>query len=52
MKTSEAWTEEVSFVDCPECSETIELGSGVIFGDALEIECPKCAECFKVEVPQ
>jgi hypothetical protein len=48
---AQSWNEEVTFVDCPACSETIELGSGVIFGDSLEEDCPKCKVTFHVVPP-
>ena len=51
MKTSDAWTEQVAFVDCPECGETIELGSGLIWSEPIELECPECAETFLVNAP-
>lgn len=52
QKTAEAWNEEIAYVDCPECEATIELGSGLIWDDAFEQECPKCAESFLVVRPQ
>lgn len=52
QKRAESWNEEVAYVDCPECDETIELGSGLIWDGTMQWDCPKCAESFLVEAPK
>lgn len=49
MKTSKAWKEEITFVACPECEETIELGVDVISVDGEEYDCEHCGTAFLIE---
>lgn len=52
QKRSQAWNEEVAYVDCPVCEETIEIGSGLVFSAPVEWECPRCMSRFLVEAPE
>jgi hypothetical protein len=49
-KTAQAWIEEVAFVECPDCHDTVELGSGVSFSDGDEASC-NCGSSFKILAP-
>jgi hypothetical protein len=49
LKTSTPWIEEVMFVDCAECGESIELGTGVSISEGYEETCTECGADFWVE---
>jgi hypothetical protein len=51
VKKTEAWIEEVAFCECPECSWSIELGTGLVWSEPLEMKCDDCGETFMVEAP-
>ncbi len=44
-----SWTERVVYVECPECREVEEIGSGVIWSDPATWWCSKCNKEFEVE---
>ncbi len=48
MKKARTWTEEVVFVACPECEETIELGVDVVISEGEELECEHCQKPFLI----
>jgi hypothetical protein len=49
MKKAITWTESVCYIECPECEETEELGSGVIWGEKDNWVCGKCKLEFEVD---
>jgi len=51
MKCSQAWVEEISYVACPECGDTIDLGAGIIVS-AGDVEVCKCGCDFKIIEPE
>lgn len=53
MKKTRAWVEKVSFVECPHCEETVELGSELVWGDEEEEhDCANCGQEFIVQPPK
>jgi transcription elongation factor Elf1 len=47
MKKSTVWTEEVTFVECPECGEPHALGTDVsVNKGGTTIECEECGARF------
>lgn len=53
LKTSQAWTEVVAYVECPHCDHTIELGTGLIWSAEKDREtCPNCGKEFDSIEPE
>lgn len=50
MQKSEAWIEEVTYVTCPVCQETIELGPSAICSEGDTYEC--CEKEFEIVPPK
>lgn len=49
MVKATAWTEAVCYIECPECGETEELGSGILWGEKDIWMCDKCKKEFEVD---
>ena len=44
--TAKAWSELVWFAECPNCEESVELGTGVSFSEGAEATCAECGTEF------
>lgn len=49
MTKATSWTEKVAYIECPDCGETEELGSGIIWGNDKTWMCNKCKKSFEVD---
>lgn len=49
MRTARTWIEEVTFVECPYCGESMELGTEVVVNDGEVLDCDKCDKKFSIK---
>lgn len=47
MLESQAWTEKISYVECPYCDHLYDFGDDLVDQD-LETVCEKCNNKFKI----
>lgn len=52
MNTAQAWIEKVTYVDCPLCDKTIELGTDVSFKPRTMMQCDGCRLEFEMMPPE
>lgn len=52
MLEATAWSEVVFYFECPKCQEVNDLGSGVIWGEATEMQCEHCDATVSVRGPE
>jgi hypothetical protein len=52
MKTAKAWTEQVSYWECPYCGHCHDAGADSIWDDETVMSCEKCGKESNVECPE